>query len=248
MKRHASQHSITPVATPSFSPTATPISMLSGTSGHLYTASPTPRRYQPRSNSRPALGAADCHEEPATRPSTSASNFSQARYPASTTSGRKSRAASSFWGSEKQQVVCAVSESRGVSPTVGLAFINVTTNEAILSQICDTQFYVKTVHKIQLYEPSTILMVNAAFQQNQRTKLLSIIEQELPDTALEPMDRKYWSEAIGIEHIETLAFREDHEAIKVAIQGNFYATCSFAAVSDACQSSGRQFFSQISGN
>ena len=175
-----------------------------------------------------------------TRPSTSASqsrsvastpHHSSHRRHASTTSGRKSRGASSLWGSDPSDIVCAVSEARGVSPTVGLAFVNLTTSEAILSQICDTQFYVKTIHKLQVYEPSSILMVNTAFPPNPKSNLLSIIEEELPGSTVESVDRRYWSENIGLECIQTLAFKEDLEAIHVAIQGNFYATCSFAAVS-----------------
>lgn len=81
-----------------------------------------------------------------------------------------------------------------------------------------------------MYQPSTILIVNTAFPPNPKSSLLSIIEEELPDTPIEPLDRKYWSENVGLEFIQTLAFREDLEAIKVAIEGNFYATCSFAAV------------------
>ncbi|KAI1639504.1 muts domain V-domain-containing protein [Biscogniauxia mediterranea] len=147
----------------------------------------------------------------------------------STASGRKSRATSSIWGSESHVVICAVSEGRGVSPSVGLAFVNITTNEAVLSQICDSQFYVKTIHKIQVYEPSTILMVDSAFAPNQKSNLLSIIEEELQGTTIEPLSRKYWSENTGLDLIGNLAFREDYEATKVAIQGNFYATCCFAA-------------------
>ena len=74
-------------------------------------------------------------------------------------------------------------------------------------------------------------MVNTAFPPNPKSNLLSIIEEELPDTTIEPLDRKYWSERAGLEFIQTLVFREDYEAINVAIEGNFYATCSFAAVS-----------------
>ena len=145
-------------------------------------------------------------------------------------SGRRSRAASSVWGSDGHQVICAISEARGVSPSVGLAFINATTNEAVLSQICDSQFYVKTVHKIEIYGPSVILMVNTAFPPNPRSNLLSILEERLPGTAIEGLDRKYWSETLGLESIHTLSFHEDLDAIKVALQGNYYATCSFSAV------------------
>jgi DNA mismatch repair protein MSH4 len=164
------------------------------------------------------------------RPVTRSSSLSTRSRRNSVSSGRKSRAASSTWGSEKHEVVCALSEARGVAPTVGLAFVNITTNEAVLSQICDSQFYVKTVHKIQVYEPCTILMVNTAFPPNPKSNLLSILEEELPSTTIEPIDRKYWSENSGIEYVQNLAFREEFEAIKIAIHGNFYATCSFAAV------------------
>ncbi|KAI0409726.1 muts domain V [Xylaria palmicola] len=160
---------------------------------------------------------------------TSSSHPSGQRRQASTASGRKSRAHSSLWGSDSHVVICAVTEARGVTPSVGLSFVNITTNEAVLSQICDTQFYVRTLHKIQMYEPSTILMVNTAMPPNPRSNLFSIIEAELPGTAIEPLDRKYWSEHTGLEFIQALAFRDDLEAIKVAIGGNFYATCSFAA-------------------
>lgn len=161
---------------------------------------------------------------------TSSSHPSGQRCRPSTASGRKSRANSSLWSSDSQVVICAVAEARGVSPSVGLAFINITTNEAVLSQLCDTQFYVRTIHKIQMYEPSTILMVNTAMPPHLKSNLLSIIEAELPDANMEGLDRKYWSEHAGLEFIQCLAFRDDLEAIKVAIGGNFYATCSFAAV------------------
>ncbi|TRX97641.1 hypothetical protein FHL15_001396 [Xylaria flabelliformis] len=120
---------------------------------------------------------------------TSSSRPSVQRRQASTASGRKSRAASSIWGSDSHVIICAVTEARGVTPSVGLSFVNITTNEAILSQICDTQFYVKTIHKIQMYEPSTILMVNTALPPNPKSNLVSIIEAELPGTTIEPLDR-----------------------------------------------------------
>ncbi|RYP90138.1 hypothetical protein DL770_003760 [Monosporascus sp. CRB-9-2] len=80
-----------------------------------------------------------------------------------------------------------------------------------------------------MYEPSVILIVNTASPPNLKSNLVAIIEEELAGTPIEPLDRKYWSENSGLEFIQTLAFREDLKAITVAIQGNFYATCSFAA-------------------
>lgn len=148
-----------------------------------------------------------------------------------TGSGRRSRAASSIGASEGHQIICAVSEARGVAPSVGIAFVNVSTGEAVLSQICDNQSYVKTTHKLTVFEPSRILIVSTACPPNHKSSLCATIEEELPGVPIVPLDRKYWSETAGLEFIQALAFREDVEAIKVAIEGNFYATCSFSAVS-----------------
>ena len=148
-----------------------------------------------------------------------------------TGSGRRSRAASSIGASEGHQIICAVSEARGVAPSVGIAFVNVSTGEAVLSQICDNQSYVKTTHKLTVFEPSRILIVSTSCPPNQKSSLCATIEEELPGVPIVALDRRYWSEAAGLEFIQSLAFKEDTEAIKVAIEGNFYATCSFSAVS-----------------
>ncbi|KAF2098960.1 hypothetical protein NA57DRAFT_39496 [Rhizodiscina lignyota] len=138
--------------------------------------------------------------------------------------------ASTIAGIEAQRIICAVTESRGVAPTVGLAFVNLDTAESALCQISDSQTYVRTCHKISLYAPSVILITGSAA--NPDSKLLSIIKENLADldADLEFLDRRYFAESTGLEYIEQLAFRDDVEAIKVAIGGNYFAVCCFAAV------------------
>ena len=80
---------------------------------------------------------------------------------------------------EAQQVICAITESRGISPTVGLAFVNMDTGEAALCQLCDSQTYVKTVHKLRVYSPSEILIVATAA--SPKSKLFSIVEDSLEE-------------------------------------------------------------------
>lgn len=160
--------------------------------------------------------------------STSGSRQRRGATPApSAISGRRSV----IGASEGHQIICAISEARGVSHSVGLAFVNISTGAALLNQICDTQFYLHTLHAMTVYEPSRVLIVSTACPPHPKSSLYSIIEEELPGTPIVPLDRKYWSETAGLELIQTLAFREEVEAIKVAIEGNFYAVCSFAAVS-----------------
>jgi DNA mismatch repair protein MSH4 len=135
-------------------------------------------------------------------------------------------------GFQSQQLVCAVTESRGISPTVGLAFINLDTGEAALSQISDSQTYVRTVNKLRVYAPSQILIPSTAA--NPLSKLFSIIEEDLEtiNAELITVDRRYYAETIGLEFIHQLAFVEDVEAIKIAIGGNYFAVCCFAAVGE----------------
>ncbi|KAL8713558.1 MAG: hypothetical protein Q9220_002420 [cf. Caloplaca sp. 1 TL-2023] len=157
----------------------------------------------------------------ATRPETSLSSTGRLR------PGRPKTAASTLL-SRDQQVICAINESRGISPVVGLAFVNLTTTEAVLCQISDNQTFTRTIHKLVVYEPTEILFMTTAAQP--KSKLFSIVEHNLPHLRLTVIDRKYWSETSGLEYIQNLAFKQDVEAIKVSVEGNFYATCCIAAI------------------
>ncbi|KAF5677578.1 dna mismatch repair msh4 [Fusarium heterosporum] len=149
-----------------------------------------------------------------------------------TVSGRKSRngTASSILGlSETQSIVCAVSEARGVSPAVGVAFVNVSIGEVIISQICDNQSYVKTIHKIQMSGPSRILFMSTACPPNNPSTLFSLVQDLIPEAHIDALERSAWSETEGLQYIQKLAFKDDIEPLKVATHGKFYAISSFAA-------------------
>lgn len=154
------------------------------------------------------------------RPSTSRTSDGRPR--------TRPKTAASTLGSRDQHIICAISESRGISPLVGLAFVNCTTTEAVLCQISDQQTFVKTIHKLFVFQPSEILFMSTAAQP--KSKLYSTVEANLPNTRIVVIDRKYWSETTGFDYIQQLAFKQDVEAIKVSVEGNFYATCCMAAV------------------
>ncbi|KAF5025991.1 hypothetical protein F66182_1893 [Fusarium sp. NRRL 66182] len=194
--------------------------------------SATPRDY-PSSRPQTSLSQYSGYapSETSTRPSTRASTVRPGTRP-STASGRKSRntTASSILGlSETQDIVCAVSEARGVSPAVGVAFVNVSVGEVVISQICDNQSYVKTIHQIQLSAPSSIVFMSTACPPNNPSILFSLVQELIPQTQIDALDRSAWSEADGLECIQNLAFKDDIEPLKVATQGKFYAISSFAA-------------------
>src|SRR5438034_8095348 len=127
-----------------------------------------------------------------------------------------------------QDIICAITESRGISPTVGLAFVNLSTSEAALCQICDSQTYARTVHKLAVFDPTEILFTKTA--KDPRSKLYSIVEENLPHLRIVTLDRRYWAEKTGHEYVEQLAFSEDLESIKVSLEGNYFVACCLAAV------------------
>lgn len=78
-----------------------------------------------------------------------------------------------------------------------------------------------------VFEPTELLFPDT---NSSPSKLYSIIEANIPDLPIIHLGRKHWGEKTGIEYVEQLAFKEDVQAIKIAIGGNFYATCCLAAV------------------
>ena len=172
------------------------------------------------------------------RPSTSLS-----RTTANRSRGRPKTEASTAGGD--QQIICAISESRGLSPIVGLAFVNVSTAEAVLCQISDNQSYGKTVHKIAVYVPTEILIMTTAAQPE--SKLYTVLKANLSYIRITVLDRKYWAENTGMDYMYQLALKQDVEALKVSVEGNYYAICCFAAVchlsaSSSCHDRSTEFF------
>ncbi|KAI9850569.1 MAG: MutS protein msh4 [Thelocarpon superellum] len=87
--------------------------------------------------------------------------------------------------------------------------------------------HVRTIHKLTVFDPSQILMMKAAI--TSQSTMFRIIEENCVASEIVPLDRKYWAESTGVECIERLAFSEDIEAIKVSIEGSYFAICSIAA-------------------
>lgn len=128
----------------------------------------------------------------------------------------------------QQDIICAVIESRGVSPIVGIAFLNITSTEVILCQINDSQSYVRTIQKLQVYGPSVVLV--PTYSNNASFKLHSSIEEHLDGRRITEIDRKYFAEKEGTQLLQQFAFLEDLDALNVSIKGYFYAMCCFTAV------------------
>ena len=112
-----------------------------------------------------------------------------------------------------------------------IAFLNLDRAEAVLCQISDSQTYVRTIQKLEVYSPTQILISNTALKP--LSKLATVIDNngERLRTEVVVVDRKYWNEKAGMDMLENLAFTDDLDNIKVSLSGNYYAVCCFSAVS-----------------
>ena len=148
-----------------------------------------------------------------------------------TTRSTRPRTALTSTGYGDNEIICAISESRGISPTVGISFVNISTSEAVLCQFTDTQTYARTCHKIKVFGPSEILYMATAAD----SKIVSIIMENLvavePNLEITSIDRKYWSESSGYEYVSHLSLPDDLESLKMSLSGSYFAVCCFSAVS-----------------
>ena len=130
----------------------------------------------------------------------------------------------------ENEIICALNESRGISPTIGLSFVNITTSEAVLCQFADTQTYARTCHKLKVFNPSEIIYMSTASE----SKLLPVVRENLEvdrhNILMTSIDRRYWSESTSHEYIQQLAFPDDLESLRLSMGGSYFAACCFAAV------------------
>lgn len=142
----------------------------------------------------------------------------------------RSKTVATSAGQTDSQTICAISESCGISPIVGISFVNLSTSEAVLCQFTDTQTYARTCLKIKVFAPSEILYMSGAAD----SKLVSIVTEnlEVDDNGIlmTDIDRKHWSERSGHDYVQHLAFPNDSESLRLLLDGNYFATCCFSAV------------------
>ncbi|KAK9449441.1 muts domain V-domain-containing protein [Limtongia smithiae] len=114
------------------------------------------------------------------------------------------------------RVICAVSEGRGVASMVGLCFLSVDTGECVVCELADTQTFVRTLHKISVYQPIEILFPSSA--------------DNFTEARVIGVPRRFYNENDGREYISDLTFPKDVNDIRVLTAAKFYATCALSAV------------------
>ncbi|RHZ86046.1 hypothetical protein Glove_55g65 [Diversispora epigaea] len=148
-------------------------------------------------------------------------------------------------GGESHSFVVAVIEGRGIASEVGMCFIDLRTSESILSQISDSQTYVKTLHKMNIYDPAEILLSVTSVEPS-KSKLCKILEDNLPFATIVPIGRKYFNDSIGLNYIKQYGLEDDSAALILGLTSKFYCLAATAAVLKYIESSQNIFFTNHS--
>jgi DNA mismatch repair protein MSH4 len=140
-------------------------------------------------------------------------------------------------GSDK--VVCAISEGRGSATVVGLCFLIVGTSECIICNIVDSQTYIRTLQKLDVFDPTEILMpiASCGIGSTQpssgggagKSKLCMLIERYFPGAKLVPTNRKEYNASLGIECLTKWTAPEEVEGLSFELSSKYYTACAAAA-------------------
>ncbi|CCH46636.1 DNA mismatch repair protein [Wickerhamomyces ciferrii] len=126
-------------------------------------------------------------------------------------------------------IICSVFEDKNkLEVKVGLAFINLGTGEIILSEILDSQTYVRTIHKLQVFDPNEVL-VPAQSLRPSPNKMAVILGSNLDESVkINGVEKKHYSESYGLESIEEMAFEKDVNYLKEVLDEKIYALRALA--------------------
>ncbi|PPQ98977.1 hypothetical protein CVT24_003473 [Panaeolus cyanescens] len=135
--------------------------------------------------------------------------------------------------------VIAIVEGRGISREVGMAALDKDTGRVMLVQVADCQSYVKTLHQMHIHQPSLILVPDTFFsasdaalapsgkRASSTSLLIQLIGDEFPEVDIEPVGRKNWNDAGGLEFITQLCVENDERAATIlAVYYALSATCA----------------------
>ncbi|XP_049858425.1 mutS protein homolog 4-like [Schistocerca gregaria] len=126
--------------------------------------------------------------------------------------------------------IVAICEGRGYARgEVGIAAIDVRHPHLVLCQISDSQSYVSTLTKVNIFNPVEILVPHTFCENQQTSKLFSSINEMFPTVTLTSVQRRHFNETSGLTQVQHLCATE-FASVELLVQHKFYALASAAAL------------------
>ncbi|KAF8885255.1 DNA mismatch repair protein MutS [Gymnopilus junonius] len=125
----------------------------------------------------------------------------------------------------------------------GLAALDKETGKVMLVQVADCQTYVKTLHQMHIHNPYLVLIPDTFLSASDAalapsgkravstSLLVEYIREEFPGVQIEPVGRRYWNDAGGLEFVLQLCVEDDERAGTIlAVSSKYYAMSAVCAL------------------
>ncbi|AET41145.1 MutS family protein MSH4 Ecym_7308 [Eremothecium cymbalariae DBVPG len=103
----------------------------------------------------------------------------------------------------QEKVVCSIFESAKDADTrVGMCIINYTTGEMTISEFMDSQIFIRTLHKLQIHQPTEIILPSVSLSPKV-SKLATLIKFNIPESVkVSEATVKYFNAKDGLKAVE----------------------------------------------
>lgn len=127
-------------------------------------------------------------------------------------------------------MLLALSEGRGhARGEIGIAALDTSSPVLVLCQISDNLHYSDTLSKIQLLNPSKILLPDTIFETTPLPKLIELIKESFRHIPLIPLQRRHFNDKSGLELITNFSSRKSKNLLEV-IARKYYCLSSASAL------------------
>ncbi|KAK4879853.1 hypothetical protein RN001_007999 [Aquatica leii] len=130
----------------------------------------------------------------------------------------------------ESHIIVALSEGRGEAICeVGIAAINISHSTLILCQISDTQSYVNTLTKINIFNPTEILIPMTFVESFTTNRLFEKVKAQFNNVKITGVNRSTFSRNLGMQYVKQLCVTNMNSVLLV-LQHRYYALAAAAAL------------------
>uniref|UniRef100_A0A6P7F7L9 Uncharacterized protein LOC114325556 n=1 Tax=Diabrotica virgifera virgifera TaxID=50390 RepID=A0A6P7F7L9_DIAVI len=143
-------------------------------------------------------------------------------------SSRKSTSTKTTDGNPSKTIV-ALTEGRGTAQCeVGIAVITISNPQLVICQISDTQNYINTLTKINIFNPSEILFPNT-FEHFGGNRLITKVKEQFPKIRYTAVPRSVFNKINGLEILSKLCI-PSLNGVLLILQHRYYALAAAYAL------------------
>ncbi|KAF5308796.1 hypothetical protein FQR65_LT06029 [Abscondita terminalis] len=177
-------------------------------------------------------------QQPPRRSTTTPSSSSHVNWRSRTNSGRTTNSGGHTGTSTRTRsslesespIIIALSEGRGEAIyEVGIAYINLNQPGLILCQITDTQSYINTLTKINILNPTEILVPLTFIESFTSNRLVQKVKEQFPTVKMTGVSRSTFNKNIGMQYLRQLCLISMNSVLLV-LQHRYYALTAAGAL------------------